>query len=215
MKISYFSPFVVPVIFLTGNGVSPTEGFASSCYDISLSGSTLSAERANGSGGTKYTEPGLDKCLADNFRGLKCTNFCEYRSSHCSGAAKVYDSTLGPLATLPSYYSLPTVLYSRSLVSRLILSFLATQCIARDLYWGRQCLGALFLLLLGILYLHQGPKVSNKCKEDSITRLLCVENLRKWRVIKDRILNPSTLLHDFLRLSGIKNYIKEDFDRVF
>ena len=35
-------------------------------------------------------------------------------------------------------------------------------------------------------------EVSNKCKKDSIARLLCVEGLKKWRVMKRPYLTPET-----------------------
>lgn len=74
MKLSYFSS-LVPMVFSIATGVSADGDFAASCHDISLSGSTLSANCANGSGGTDYTELDLDRCLANNYGALGCTNF--------------------------------------------------------------------------------------------------------------------------------------------
>ena len=58
-------------------------------------------------------------------------------------------------------------------------------------------------------------EVSLKCKKDSIARLLCVQNLRKWRVMKRPYLKPQ---HAAARLSWAfhyQHYTKEDFERDF
>ena len=57
--------------------------------------------------------------------------------------------------------------------------------------------------------------VSNKCKKDSIARLLTVEGLKKWRVMKRPYLRED---HAAKRLSWAfkyQGYTKEDWDRVF
>jgi hypothetical protein len=57
--------------------------------------------------------------------------------------------------------------------------------------------------------------VDHKCKKDSIARLLSVEGLRKWRVMKRPSLKPE---HAAARLSWAlryQHYTKDDFDRVF
>jgi transposase len=58
-------------------------------------------------------------------------------------------------------------------------------------------------------------KVDHKYKKVSIARLLSIEGLRKWRVIKRPYLKPE---HTATRLSWAtryQHYTKEDFDRVF
>jgi len=58
-------------------------------------------------------------------------------------------------------------------------------------------------------------EVSHKCKKDSIARLLHIEGLRRWRVMKRPHLKPE---HAATRLSWAlryQHYTKEDFNRVF
>jgi transposase len=58
-------------------------------------------------------------------------------------------------------------------------------------------------------------EVDNKVKKRSIARLLCVEEMKKWRVMKRPYLTPE---HAAVRLrwaERYQNFTKEDFDRVF
>ena len=66
-----------------------------------------------------------------------------------------------------------------------------------------------------VLYEDLLAEVDHKVKKRSIARLLGVENLKKWRVMKRPYLTPE---HAMARLRWAEHYqyfTKEDFDRVF
>jgi hypothetical protein len=58
-------------------------------------------------------------------------------------------------------------------------------------------------------------EVDNKCKKDLIARLLSIEGLRKWRVMKRLYLTPEHAAARLSWASRYQHYTKEDFDRVF
>jgi transposase len=58
-------------------------------------------------------------------------------------------------------------------------------------------------------------EVSNKCKKDSIARLLCVEGLKKWRVMKRPYLTPEIAAQRLAWADKYSGYTKEEFDSVF
>lgn len=66
-----------------------------------------------------------------------------------------------------------------------------------------------------VLYEDLLAKVDYKVKKRSIARLLGVENLKKWRMMKRPYLTPE---HAIARLRWAERYqcfTKEDFDRAF
>lgn len=72
--------------------------------------------------------------------------------------------------------------------------------------------------------IHEDPRVSyddllsevnHKCKKNSIARLLSIEGLRKWRVMKRPYLKPEHAAARLSWASRYQHYTKEDFDRVF
>jgi hypothetical protein len=72
--------------------------------------------------------------------------------------------------------------------------------------------------------IHEDPQISyddllsevnHKWKKDSIARLLSIEGLRKWRVMKHPYLKPEHAAAGLSWALRYQHYTKDDFDRVF